>query len=158
MRRRDFSVLAGFVLFGGCTDHASEPLKPDPPRIEMTIQVSAATFSTTDPLTVTLTAANKGSQTLDLGYGSSSCWLGLGGQQDGNPVDLGLGFVCTTDWVHKTLEPGEERTEIIYVDGVRWSKHPVSTLPPGLYELYGIFSDYRSDPIQVEFLGGAIPK
>ena len=147
----------GLMILGGCQDNTAEPSKPEPPRIEMSIAASAPTFSTTEPLVVEVTATNAGGQTLDLGHGSSSCWLGLRAHKDGKPVDLGLGFVCTTDWVHKTLEPGTERTESIYLDGVRWYETPYRTLQPGVYELFGTLREHSSEPIVVEFLGGPIP-
>ncbi len=143
-------ILVGALLFVvGCS------LFEDEGNLVLEISASAGLVSSTEPVTLTVIATNRGSSRVTWGKGSSTCQLAtvvrVEGKEYGAPD---LTKVCTTDLVEAGLDPGETRTEVFDWRGHATLPDTVRLLPPGKYGLRGAAGKKAwSDPVVIEVTG-----
>lgn len=119
-----------------------------PPHVlDVTIAVSAVTVSLSAPVTVMVTAINRGPDPVEVSF--STCpfrfsVIGGNGQNLGSPS-----FLCDLALRVRTLQTGDIIEFDHRWDGRMHGPDGVELLPPGPYQLIGGVRRGRSDPVLI---------
>lgn len=125
---RATALLVASLPITGCTGpHPEEGLR-------ISLDVSDTRLGPDAPITLTITATNKGDEVFAWGEGSSSCQLSAVVLIDTDqfPIDLRM---CTMDLVPQELAAGETRTESWVWHGEFLVQGALDTLPHGEYRI-----------------------
>ncbi|MGH7599251.1 MAG: hypothetical protein ACREOI_23075 [bacterium] len=137
-------ALGATLLFYGCSIFGEDE------RVEVALAASAATVSSTNPVTINVTANNQGEGRVVWGRGSSSCQLGAVIQVGNENCRIDI-RACTSDLAEQGLEPGEHRNESWLWDGQIFQNNQAGPLPAGRYKIYGTAGGWLSKaPIEIE--------
>ncbi len=140
-----YGLVIGFLAPGyGCGLFDNDDLG-------VTLSADGSVTSETEPVTLTVTATNRGSDRVSWGRGSSSCQLGAVVRVAGRQVEARVNHGgCTDDLVDQALEPGESRTESFTWNGLILEGDDFAFLPAGAYQLRGAAGTAaRSAPLAI---------
>ncbi|NIN98771.1 MAG: hypothetical protein GTN93_21200 [Anaerolineae bacterium] len=142
-------LVGAVLLILGCS------LFEDEENLEVRISASASVASPSDPVTLTVTAENRGGSRVLWGKGSSTCQLTTVVRVEGREYPApDITKVCTADLVEAGLDPGETRTEVFHWRGHATLPDTFGVLLPGKYEVRGAAGNKaRSAPVVIEVMG-----
>ena len=141
-------ALAAGMLFAAACNDAEDPVVPGPPYLE--IKVEPEGFAVGEMVLVTVTAENHSDTKVDLGYGSSTCVLGATVWLGDEELPMYVERICTADYMHRFLDPGERLVEGWNWSGDVWREHARYTLPAGTYELAGRGGEFVGGSVTIE--------
>jgi hypothetical protein len=130
-RSRTVIAISGVVALAGCAE-----LGP-PGSLQVTLAVTGAHASPSDPAVITVTAVNNTTTRMSWGTGSSSCTLTAAVRVAGAWVPILGERVCTTDTTEHALDAGQTRTEAFGWHGHVRRNGQTELLAPGTYLIRG---------------------
>lgn len=147
-----FAALPGaFLLLGAC-----DLVEPDSLAVSVAVEDTVAEPG--DPISVRVTATNRGHERVRWGPGSSSCQLDLLVRVGGRDVHAPVERPCTADFGFHVLEPGESRAETMTWTGAAQvvpRRSATVRLDPGVYELRGrAYPIGAGAPVHVRLVDG----